>query len=269
MSAFLQVLCGTSSWTSPSWVGPFYPAGTASSDFLPHYSARFRTVEIDATWYRCPTAKTVDGWAEKTPDDFVFAAKVPRSITHEQVLLDCEGELEEFVGVMRRLGPKLGPLLLQFPYFNQQTFPGVEPFLARLRPFLKRLPEDVRFAVEIRNKPWLGTRLFDTLQAAGVALAWIDHPWMPTARYYARGAGLTTDFAYVRWLGDRHGIERVTTSWDRLVYDRTRQLELWADTTRRALGRVAKVYAYANNHYAGCGYQTAEQFQRFFSPPED
>src|ERR1017187_1398887 len=122
------------------------------ADYLTYYATRFSTVEVDSTFYRAPLPSTVRGWASKTPDGFVFAAKVPRVITHDKVLVDCETEFKQFVATMDILGAKLGPLLLQFGYFDKKAFPGVNDFLARLRPFLKKLPKDHKFAVEIRNK---------------------------------------------------------------------------------------------------------------------
>ncbi len=253
---------GTSSWTAPSWAGPFYPQGLPSSEWLSHYSRRFRSVEIDATWYRIPSPRMVDGWNARTPDDFVFAAKVPQLITHEKVLLDCEEDLDAFVGVMRGLGPKLGALLLQFPYFKRAQVPDLDTFLARLVPFLRLLPDDVPFALEVRNKGWLQPALFETLRARNVALAWTDHPYMPVARQYARMPGsLTADFLYVRWLGDRYAIEEVTKTWDRLVYDRARPTALWAELLREIMPRLRRVMAYYNNHYAGCGYLSAALFE--------
>jgi uncharacterized protein YecE (DUF72 family) len=89
---------------------------------------------VDSTFYRTPSATTVRGWADKTPDGFEFAAKVPQVITHEKVLVDCDAEFKQFVDVMDILDGKLGPLLLQFGYFNKKAFLGVNDFLARLRP---------------------------------------------------------------------------------------------------------------------------------------
>lgn len=114
-------------------------------------------MEIDATWYRTPSAHAVVEWNRKTPDEFVFAAKVPQVVTHEKVLVDAEAELEAFVTVMRRLGSKLGTLLLQFPYFRREAPPGLDAFL-------ERLPGDVPFALEVRNKGWLQPALFEGLR---------------------------------------------------------------------------------------------------------
>ena len=109
-------------------------------------------MEVDSTFYGTPPVTRVQSWYERTPADFVFAAKVPQVITHEKVLVDCDAEFQEFVKTMEALGEKLGPLLLQFGYFAPSVFKSGNEFLARLEPFLKKLPKEHRFAVEIRNK---------------------------------------------------------------------------------------------------------------------
>ena len=76
----------------------------------------------------------VSGWRDRTPDGFVFAAKIPRLITHQKVLSDCQKELSSFLQAMETLGDKLGPLLLQFPYFNKNAFASREHFDRLLRP---------------------------------------------------------------------------------------------------------------------------------------
>jgi uncharacterized protein YecE (DUF72 family) len=76
----MELYLGTSSWTAPSWQGVFYPPGTPPIRFLTEYSRHFRTVEVDATFYRTPAASTVDGWYARTPAGFLFAAKVPQAL---------------------------------------------------------------------------------------------------------------------------------------------------------------------------------------------
>jgi uncharacterized protein YecE (DUF72 family) len=155
---------GTSSWTAVGWETAFYPPKTKKGDFLPYYASRFNSVEIDSTFYRIPTAKTVQQWRERTPESFVFAAKIPQSITHEKVLVSADDDLKAFLDVMDLLGPKLGPLLIQLPYFNKEKFNGLESFLRVLEPFLSSLPKDHQWTVEIRNKNWLGERFFSVLR---------------------------------------------------------------------------------------------------------
>jgi uncharacterized protein YecE (DUF72 family) len=161
---------GTSAFTAAGWEGVFYPEGMKPADYLSFYAQHFDTVEIDSTYYRAPSPTTVRGWEAKTPPGFLFAAKVPQTVSHENVLVDCDKDFQEFVERMQLLGEKLGVLLLQFPYFNKMAFASVDAFLERLRPFLKRLPRGVRFALEVRNKAWLGPKFYDVLREHRVAL---------------------------------------------------------------------------------------------------
>jgi uncharacterized protein YecE (DUF72 family) len=148
------ILLGTSAFTANGWEGSFYPKGMRSTDYLAFYAERFQTVEIDSTFYGCPSARTVSNWGARTPDDFIFSVKVPQVITHDKALVDCDAEFEEFVKTMDILGPKLGPIVFQFPSFDKWTFPKQDSFLTVLVPFLKKLPADHNFVVEIRNKNW-------------------------------------------------------------------------------------------------------------------
>ena len=122
-----------------------------------------------------------------------------------------------------------------------------------------------RFAVEIRNKTWLDQRFLDLLREYNVALALTDHSYMPRPWEIAGTLDLvTSDFVYVRWLGDRKGIEAVTTTWDKTIVDRAADLKNWAALFRQFVSRNLKVYAYANNHYAGHGPGTVKLFWDFW-----
>jgi len=259
---------GTSSWSAPSWEGPFYPKGTLPADYLPFYASEFDTVEVDATFYRTPSARMVDAWHDRTPAGFVFAAKIPRVITHEKMLVGCEEEMGEFLKVMDRLGDKLGPLLFQFRYFKQSELPEPDPFLDRLEQFLPTLPQGPRFAVEVRNKSFLTTRLLDLLRKHKVALALIDHPYFYRIdTLMAREGILTTDFAYLRWLGDRYKIEEQTKSWDRIIIDRRREMEHWIPAIRKMQEQNRTVYGYFNNHYAGYAVGSIRFFRELWGRP--
>jgi len=148
------ILLGTSAFTAAGWEGSFYPRGMQSRDFLSYYATQFATVEVDSTFYGCPSASTVNNWAARTPEDFIFSVKIPQVITHEKALVNCDSEFEEFVKTMEILGPKLGPMVFQFPCFDRSKFPKQESFLAVLATFLKKLPANHKFAIEVRNKKW-------------------------------------------------------------------------------------------------------------------
>jgi uncharacterized protein YecE (DUF72 family) len=246
-----DILLGTSAFTAEGWVGSFYPAGMQPRDFLSYYATKFNTVELDNTFYRTPAISTVEGWNMKTPPSFIFAAKVPQSITHDKVLVDCEDDLKHFLKTMSVLGDKLGPLLFQFGYFNKSAFKSQAEFLARLKPFLKKLPKDFAFAVEIRNKSWIDQKYVDLLRENNVAMALIDQSWFPRPWELKQKIDLATaDWTYVRWLGDRKGIDVETKIWDKTIIDRKSDLRNWVDVLKQMVNtkKVLKLFAFANNH---------------------
>ncbi len=261
MRTSAPIRLGTSAFTAAGWPGTFYPSDMPAAEYLTHYAQHFDTVEVDSTFYRIPSAAMVRNWRARTPEGFLFATKAPQTITHENVLLDCEEELERFLEVMNGLREKLGPILFQFPYFNRQKFAKVDTFLERLAPFLGRLPRNGRFAVEVRNKGWLVPPLLDLLRKHRVALALIDHPWMPRpTEILARIDPVTADFTYIRWLGDRKGIEERTKTWDKVIVNRTTELEEWVEACRKFNQRNIAIFAFANNHYAGHAPATLKLF---------
>lgn len=260
-----EIWLGTSAFTAAGWETAFYPAGMKPADYLSYYSTKYDTLELDNTFYRTPAISTVKGWYAKTPPGFLFAAKVPQVITHEKALADCDAEFREFLAAIDHLGEKLGPLLFQFGYFNKAAFPGVKEFLARLVPFLKKLPKEYRFALEIRNKTWLVPQFVETLREHHVALALVDHVWMPRPKQlFAKLDPITADFAYVRWIGDRKGIEEKTKTWTELILDRRADLAEWVEVLKPLAKRKIQILAFANNHYAGYGPGTIEQFRELW-----
>jgi uncharacterized protein YecE (DUF72 family) len=258
-----DILIGTSAFTAKGWVGSFYPEGMQPRDFLSYYATQFDTVELDTTFYRTPAVSIVEGWNLKTPPGFIFAAKIPQVITHEKVLVDCEDDLKHFLKTMDLLGDKLGPLLFQFGYFNESAFKSGSEFLARLEPFLEKLPKGYKYAVEIRNKNWMDARYADLLREHGVAMALIDQSWVPRPwEMKDKFDMITADFTYVRWLGDRKAIEAETKTWDKTIVDRKSDLENWVDVLKQMVNtkKILKMFAFANNHYAGFGPGTVKLF---------
>jgi uncharacterized protein YecE (DUF72 family) len=254
---------GTSAFTANGWSGSFYPAGMKPNEYLSFYASKFRTVEIDSTYYGTPSESTVAAWYAKTPEDFLFAAKVPQIITHEKVLADCDGEFGEFVDRMSGLREKLGPLLLQFPKFSKYEFKSSNEFIERLRTFLPKAPRQNRLVVEIRNPLWLNEKLLETLREHHVALALTDTSFMQRPWELKKPLDLiTSDFAYVRWLGNRKQIETMTMSWDKTVVDRTDDLRHWVKLCRQIVAerKVKHLFLFGNNHYQGHGPDTIKTF---------
>jgi uncharacterized protein YecE (DUF72 family) len=257
------ILLGTASFTATGWLGSFYPKGTRAADFLTFYAEHFHTVEVDSTFYACPSVRAVTNWAARTPEGFIFSVKVPQAITHDKVLVNCDAELKQFLDTMDLLGPKLGPIVFQFPFFNRGVFRDRHEFLDRLVPFLKQLPDSHKFAIEIRNIDWLDVEFAALLTNHKLALVLQDRSWMPNPAEL-KFDPITTDWTYVRWLGDRKGIEEQTTTWDKTVVDRTNELSSWVDYCYQLRKRGVTIYAYANNHFAGHAPATIEQFRHLW-----
>ncbi len=240
-----RLLLGTQGFAFDDWVGPFYPPGTPKAAYLERYAERFATVEIDSTFYGTPRPSVVRGWYDRTPAGFLFAAKFPRTITHDKKLVEAEAEADEFVAVMQLLEDKLGLLTLQFAYDFE---PGR---LALLDRFLGRLPPGPRYAVEVRNRKWLTRDLDAMLSSRGAALVLQDLHYMPKVDW------LTAPFTVIRWLGRRSDIER----FDHLQIDRSRELTTWAGRVRDYLEAGVDVFGYFNNHYAGHSPGSVRQFE--------
>ena len=239
-----RLLLGTQGFSFPDWVGPFYPAGTSRNRYLEEYAQRLPIVEIDSTFYGVPRATTIQGWRERTPQDFCFAAKFPKLITHEKKLDRARGDAEAFVGTMQALGDKLAVLILQFAYdFSPDYFESLDEFLGDL-------PQGLRYAVEVRNRAWLTPNLGEMLSNHNVAIVLQDLHYMPKLDW------ITADFTVIRWLGRRKDIEQ----FDRIQIDRTKELEVWADRVRNFLEQGVDVFGFFNNHYAGHSPESVRQF---------
>jgi uncharacterized protein YecE (DUF72 family) len=245
-------------------------------DFLRFYATQFDTVEVDSTYYAIPAERVVDGWGAKIPAHFRLAAKFPRSIVHggeaaqpdPARLLQPEAvnaDRDEFLRVMSRLGDRLGPLVLQFPFFSKAVFPEPGPVFDRLDRFLGELPRHLRYAVEIRNPTWLGTDLGAICAKHSAALVLVDQEWMPHGDRIERlMEPVTADFVYVRLLGDRKEMEAITVSWEREVIDRQRSLERWAELLARFAQLELVTWVFVNNHYAGHAPATVRRLRELF-----
>ena len=243
---------GTQGWNYDAWVGPFYPEGTRPVDFLTIYSRAFDTVEVDSTFYATPPAKTVRGWAQRTPPGFVFSLKLPQEITHERRFRDAGDLAKEFFDRARELEDKLGPVLIQL---GADFAPSELPALAK---FLPSLPEDIAFAIEFRDKAWVHDGVIALLAEHNVALALTDARWIPRKQMLSLADRPTADFAYIRWMG----ADREVVDYSRIQIDRTRELEAWAQVISNLAGRGRTVYGYVNNHFAGHSPSSARELQR-------
>lgn len=214
----------------------FYP--NSSTNKLSFYSKIFSTAEVDSTFYAYPSKGLVFGWARYTPDEFVFSVKLPRLITHDKKLdvdKGTEADLVRFLGLMKPViaAGKLGPVLIQLPpsYSYASDFD-------KLRGFLDRVPEDIRFAVEFRHPSWLRQDVSSYLTGRNVATVVVDEPLLPPDLI------VTADFAFVRWHG--HG----TRPWYNYRYNDS-ELKAWVPRVQEVTAKAKVTYGYFNNHFKG------------------
>ena len=229
-----NIVLGTSGWSYEEWVGPFY---VERKKMFSEYARVFRTAEINSTFYVYPSPGMVYGLTRGSPAGFVFAAKLPKLITHTKKLSIEKGvqaDLEKFLELMKPMNDagKLGPLLIQLP--PEFSFSEIET----LSKFIALLPESYRFAAEFRNVSWVRDETWVLLRKYNVAYTIVDEPLLPP------DAVLTADFSYFRWHG-RH-----SQPWFDYRYSE-KELDEWVPKVREAAEKTKKVYGYFNNHFHG------------------
>jgi uncharacterized protein YecE (DUF72 family) len=220
-----MILVGTSGYNYSEWKGSFYPEDLSSSKMLPYYADRFHTVEINYSFYRLPSEKAVSGWADQTPDDFVFTLKASRRITHDARLRDCKELVDVFCERGRRLGDKLGTILFQLPPWARKDVEALEQFL-------EWLPSDVRGAFEFRHDSWLSDDVYDRLRANNAALCITDTDKASTPMV------MTADYAYFRLRDEGYGPDDIA-EWGRKITEHT--------------GDLADVFVYFKHEKEGKG----------------
>jgi uncharacterized protein YecE (DUF72 family) len=192
---------------------------------LAYYVERFTTVEINATFYRMPNAKTVDGWAAAAPAGFEYVLKAPQRITHFARLRSADEPLRHFCDTARVLGDKLGPLLFQLP-------PNFKKDVDRLAETLFLLPSDLRCAFEFRHDSWLADDVYDLLRSRNAALCIADSETSSTPPL------ATADFGYLRLRDEGY------TDTD---------LGRWAETIRGHGGTWRDTFVYFKHEESGTG----------------
>jgi uncharacterized protein YecE (DUF72 family) len=281
-----KIRIGISGWRYRGWRGSFYPAGLRQKDELAYASSIFCTIEINGTFYSMQRPSSFAAWADATPDDFVFALKGPRFITHMLKLARAKTPLANFLasGVLR-LNQKLGPILWQLPPnlgFNAerlQEFFDVLPRnteaaleLARrhdsklkVKPWLKiDRRRKIRHAVEIRHESFKTPEFVRLLRRHDIALVCADSVEWP------RLTDLTSDFAYCRLHGSQvlyaSGYDdRALNSWAKLI---TKWATGATANDRKTLldkpladGRKRDVYVYFDNDAKVCAPFDAQSLQ--------
>ena len=233
---------GCSGWVYKDWRGVVYPAELPQRRWFEHYTTWFDTVEVNNTFYRLPPPSTTEAWAAQAPPDFTYAVKVGQFGSHRMKLRDPVPWLANHLDRVERLGPALGPNLVQLP-------PRWKRNVERLDEFLAACPRHLRWAVEVREPSWLHDDVYEVLRRHGAALCihdlLPDHPWE-----------LTTGWTYLRF----HGPRALEVKYDGLYGGR----RLWrvADRLQAVLDGGGDVYAYFNNDWHGHAVTDARWLSR-------
>jgi uncharacterized protein YecE (DUF72 family) len=233
---------GTSGWSYDHWVGPFYPEELPTDQRLAYYAQRLATTEINNAFYQLPSEETLQHWRSAVAEDFVFAAKASRYITHMKKLKDPDDTVPPFLERMAALGPQLGPVLFQLPPRWHQNTERLAAFLETL----ERLAQGGRWVFELRDHSWLTdtTRNLLTQHHAAFCIYELDG--------FVTEPAVTAGFVYLRL----HGPDGAYQG----RYDDA-ALDAWAERIRDWLDRDLDVYCYFDNDEAGYAVQNALALQ--------
>lgn len=237
----MPVLIGTSGWQYRDWRPRFYPERLPQRSWLEHYARHFDTVESNAAFYHLPAPETFASWAARTPDDFVFAVKANRYLTHIRRLRDPEEPVARMLENMRRLGAKLGPVLLQLP-------PNLKADLDALARTLDQFDDRLRVAVEFRHETWFTPECRALLEERGAALCLADRGSRPIAPLWR-----TASWGYLRLHSG--------TAEPRPCYGRS-ALTTWGRRLAGLWGPDDDVFVYFNNDHRACALRDARSFAR-------
>ncbi len=158
----MTVSVGTSGWSYEHWTDVLYPLGTRPGDRLARYVEAFRTVELNASFYRWPAPSTFASWNRRLPEGFSMSVKAPRGLTHAKKLFAPEQWINRIAAGWHELGDRRGTLLVQLP-------PTMERDDARLAYFLTELPPWIQVAVELRHPSWDDEAVYRILELHGAA----------------------------------------------------------------------------------------------------
>jgi uncharacterized protein YecE (DUF72 family) len=234
---------GTSGWHYKHWSGIFYPPELPKKDYLKYYMNRFSAVEINNTFYQLPGPDTFIHWRDAVSDDFIFAVKVSRYITHFKKLNTVSDSLDKFLGASVLLKHKLGPFLFQLP-------PGWKCDAHRLEEFLSGLPRHNRYVFEFRDRDWFNDQINNLLRKYNCAFCVYD------LNRQLSPIEATTDFVYIRL----HGPEGPYQG----LYDE-RALERWAEKIKTWHQHNLDVFCFFDNDQSGYAVKNAETLKQLLT----
>jgi len=243
---------GTSGYSFADWVGPFYPPGTRSADYLRHYATQFHCVEVNSTYYGIPSPRVIEAMEKKTPDGFRFIVKLNQAMTHKGDT--SEALYREFLGVIQPLkdAGKYHGLLAQFPWAFRR-----EDAAKRHLEFLRAALPGEPLWVEFRHASWMHRDLPAWLRERSLGYCAVDEPALPGL--VPPVTPLTSDVAYVRFHGRNEQTWWGRGGGDRYDYDYSqRELLEWVERVRKLSEQAKQTYLFFNNCHAGQAARNAK-----------
>ena len=228
-----------------------------NKDYLSYYSKFFKFVEVDSTYYHIPSRSSVRGWKDKTPEDFKFSLKFPKVITHEKKLEDVVKPLSILFYSLEPLIEKTLTLLIQLPPFLSEK-KGFNPLQGMIRHLDKRF----RYSLEVRHSSWFNDNLYDLLKENDISLVWSVRDKLQSPSI------ITSDQVYIRFIGDRSISEK---DFGKIVKDRRKEMLEYVKKVRETQNEnsnIRDVLIAFNNHFAGFGPQSVNDFLNLMNMPE-
>jgi uncharacterized protein YecE (DUF72 family) len=256
-----MIRMGTSGFSYDDWIGPVYPQEMPRNQWLPFYATLFDTVELNVTYYRVPSWKVVEGWVERTPQEFIFTVKAHRSLTHER-------KEPDFANYTASLAPlfeagKLACVLAQFPHSFRPN-PVNRDYLLAVREGLSDFP----VVVEFRNSAWVTEEIFALLESHNLGFCCVDEPnlkgLMPSVVHatgpvaYVRFHGRNAE----RWWQHEHAWERYDYTYEEP------ELAEWIPKLNTLDSAAPLTLVYANNHYRGQSVDTLRKLETLLAGEE-
>lgn len=218
---------GCSGWYYDSWKERFYPEKLRKSKWLEYYSERFDTVEINNTFYRFPTEKTVKGWYKRTPDEFKITLKANQLITHRRRFKNTESTINRFYRLADILDDKLSCILFQIPLQKSKD-------IHFLKNALGQLDSSKNNVIEFRHQSWFDNEVYDILKEFNVIFCSVSSPDFPEELI------ITSHVGYVRFHGK--GQEKNSYSYS------NEELDKWGEKIKKEGPRIT-TFCYFNNDY--------------------
>lgn len=184
------IYTGCSSYNTKAWKGLFYPEDIPVHKWFDYYAEHFNTYELNGTFYKFPTAKSLKTWYNKVPPGYRFSVKAPKLITHLKRFNDCSREIDDFyTACSEGLADKLACVLFQLPPSFTFTQERLELITGVLNPHFKNV-------VEFRNESWWRQEVYDAFSAKDITFCGVDYPKLPN------GVIPTNSVAYYRFHGN-------------------------------------------------------------------